>query len=876
MPSPAELVAALSRAYALTDVFPAGDPVSTEALEHLRRLLRDGATVAVGVAGLRVDGIDVPDFHGRSGRFARDLRMLGVRELRFGAHHQVGDLERFVRSLRDDAVRGESAEVRAPRGSSPGEIVFVFEGDMVPETTSPEADPPSVAPAPREGGEGGRPGAGLVESIKGLFEGDPLNLLAASGEGPPEPGPGPEVEADPSLDELSHSIREPEPPVSPSPEGEFVLRAEDLEDEPELAPGEGSPGFVDPEPALVDSIRGLFDDDPTGTWEEEPPDPEVGDPFEDRFPGESPHGGMPATREGRTGDAAAPGALEGRGVVGEVSFGRRVHPELLDSPDSVREASFGSPDTRGGESMGGVGTSDTSWPFGGFRSSRGEGSTDGPDLRSGSLPSGPEAEAEGEGEGIPAPGEGDLGLFDFPVDGELSHPLSFLDEVPRSGLLDQELALELEPASRDLPPPEDETEVLPPEGAWDQLPESSPSEARSMEPPGSSRSGADGVLDGEQVVEEVGREDRSEVGVGLGDVARGVPLWERDPEIPVWHREEDEGSPPSPVGGVDGVDRLFHRVITGLDDHRRQAAEELRTYAGPTLNPLLLDRLSNGVLDLLRGAPGSSERARLPLDLARELATPGVTSRLVARLGQEKDREVRRELIVLFSRLGEPMARALVDALVEEADRTSRRTYLEALMGLGPEGVSAVNRMLNDPRWFVVRNGLTILGELDDEASAERVAPVLSHGDPRVRREAVATLARLGGEQADRIVEQRLSDPSPEVRSAAASGVGARRIGRALEALQGMLITERESFVLEAVMGALGALGDPSSIPALGKKASGSLLSRPPREIRIAAYRALHAIGTPPARSIVEAARKDRDPEVREALEGIVRSPPPG
>jgi hypothetical protein len=574
---------------------------------------------------------------------------------------------------------------------------------------------------------------------------------------------------------------------------------------------------VEPEPALVDSIRGLFDGDPEGTWGELP-DPEGEDPHPAPSPGEPPPvdaGG--SSSEDRIGHTAPPGALEGRGVVGDASFGRPVHPELVDSPDSVREASFGSPDTLGGANIGGAGTS-----------------------------------------------EGDFGLLDFPVQGELSHPLSFLDEVPGSGLMDQDLALDFEPGAQELPSPEEETEVPPPAGAWDQLLDASP--------PGAWRE-KEGVSD-EDPEGERGPEER--VDGGVGSATGEVPLWDLDPEIPVWHREEDHGtSPPTPAVGPEGVEDLFHRVITGSGDQRRQAAEALRSYAGPTLNPRLLDELSNGILDLLRDAPGATERAGPSLGLARELATPGVTSRLVARLGREQNREAFRELVGLFFRLGEPMARALVDALLEETDRASRRNYLEALVGMGPEGVSAVNRMLSDSRWFVVRNGLAILGEMGDEGAVGRVAPVLVHSDPRVRREAVATLARLGGEQADRLVEQRLSDPAPEVRSAAAAGVGLGRIGRAREALQGMLASETESSVLEAVIGALGALGDASSVPALEKKASGSFLSRPPREIRIAAYRALQAIGTPHARRIVEAGRKDRDPEIRAVLQGIVQSPPP-
>ena len=77
MPSPAELVRRPLQGLRPDGCLSAGDPVSLDALGHLRGLLREGAVVEVSAAGLRVDGIDVPDFHGGSGRFARDLRMLG-------------------------------------------------------------------------------------------------------------------------------------------------------------------------------------------------------------------------------------------------------------------------------------------------------------------------------------------------------------------------------------------------------------------------------------------------------------------------------------------------------------------------------------------------------------------------------------------------------------------------------------------------------------------------------------------------------------------------------------------------------------------------------------------------------------------------------
>jgi hypothetical protein len=49
-----------------------------------------------------------------------------------------------------------------------------------------------------------------------------------------------------------------------------------------------------------------------------------------------------------------------------------------------------------------------------------------------------------------------------------------------------------------------------------------------------------------------------------------------------------------------------------------------------------------------------------------------------------------------------------------------------------------------------------------------------------------------------------------------------------------------------------------------------TLFSNPSTETRVAAYRALHAIGTPHARDLVPQALSDKEPGVRAAVRGIV------
>jgi HEAT repeat protein len=69
---------------------------------------------------------------------------------------------------------------------------------------------------------------------------------------------------------------------------------------------------------------------------------------------------------------------------------------------------------------------------------------------------------------------------------------------------------------------------------------------------------------------------------------------------------------------------------------------------------------------------------------------------------------------------------------------------------------------------------------------------------------------------------------------------------------------------------ALGHLGDPGAVPSIERYAVKSLFSRPPTDVRIAAYRALHQIGTPHARKLLNRAIDDRDPKVKAAVKSIL------
>ncbi len=235
---------------------------------------------------------------------------------------------------------------------------------------------------------------------------------------------------------------------------------------------------------------------------------------------------------------------------------------------------------------------------------------------------------------------------------------------------------------------------------------------------------------------------------------------------------------------------------------------------------------------------------------------------MVVQLGRVRDEEERGVFIQAYERLGDPAAEAIADALTDTEDRSARKTYVTALGAFDTAGAHAVEKMLEDSRWFVVRNGVSVLGVVGEPSAIEHLTGSLAHPHAKVRRETVRSLAKIGGENAGLLVSSMLGDSDAIVRAAAARAISVLKVERGYKQLLEILEKGDEEVVIEHVLRALGALGDPSAVSAIEKQVKRSIFSRPPKGVRLAGLAALAAIGTPHAMSLVKKARTDKDPEI--------------
>lgn len=133
------------------------------------------------------------------------------------------------------------------------------------------------------------------------------------------------------------------------------------------------------------------------------------------------------------------------------------------------------------------------------------------------------------------------------------------------------------------------------------------------------------------------------------------------------------------------------------------------------------------LFDMLKHAPADSRAAALIID---QIATP---ARLTTLLREDPiDWEA---VDVVAQRMGVAAVRPLLDELVEAKLRPTRRALMDRLVTFGADIGPFVTERLSDPRWYVVRNMISLLREAGCAVERLPVDRFRTHEDSRVRRE---------------------------------------------------------------------------------------------------------------------------------------------
>ncbi len=318
-------------------------------------------------------------------------------------------------------------------------------------------------------------------------------------------------------------------------------------------------------------------------------------------------------------------------------------------------------------------------------------------------------------------------------------------------------------------------------------------------------------------------------------------------------------------------------IEDSLQSLRDPAADEPFWHAAAKMiwllqDPSSLNALGNSLRERMQSLLQQSEFNGFALGLRKigELASQpqlpeGVRRQLPQICDEMKGQTIRRQLLAIIrgADKSDPKASGIVDYLTQlssdatedllewlevEEQRWLRRFICQLLVQTGSVNLETLWQSLSSPRWFMVRNVLSVLGLINEPSSIPHIIPLTKHPHPIVRREALKSLGSSGSDSAFASIAAACEDEDEQVKVAAVDALGLLKDPRAKPLLYSIL-RRREFFVEQvdkkkAAIQALNILGDLDAIPLLDRltRRSWFAFSSRHQEISLEARKALEQL----------------------------------
>jgi len=190
-----------------------------------------------------------------------------------------------------------------------------------------------------------------------------------------------------------------------------------------------------------------------------------------------------------------------------------------------------------------------------------------------------------------------------------------------------------------------------------------------------------------------------------------------------------------------------------------------------------------------------------------------------ARFLRDKSGENRKEVETVLTAFEERAVKPLLKALAEEEDLLVRKSIVETIVRIGRPGVPIIIESMNDARWFMIRNLVTILGSLGLPDLAPNVAGILSHPDLRVKKEAIKALTKLSHPVAVTALGDLCFFPEENVALTATAALSSKKEAEAVLILYRRAVHKRFLYpnyrLAHEAIDALRAIGTDDAVTAL-------------------------------------------------------------
>jgi len=154
-----------------------------------------------------------------------------------------------------------------------------------------------------------------------------------------------------------------------------------------------------------------------------------------------------------------------------------------------------------------------------------------------------------------------------------------------------------------------------------------------------------------------------------------------------------------------------------------------------------------------------------------------------------------------------------------------RKELSSLLVELGGSAVPFILKMMQDQRWFIVRNLASILGDIGQPEAVPELLACLKHSDIRVSKEAIRSLAKIGGREAESAIIDVLHGNNTILFPQVVASLGGMKSRKALVELMQIVCSsdmflKNLSLKLDA-LGAIAMIGDRQAVPILTKILAG-------------------------------------------------------
>ncbi len=185
----------------------------------------------------------------------------------------------------------------------------------------------------------------------------------------------------------------------------------------------------------------------------------------------------------------------------------------------------------------------------------------------------------------------------------------------------------------------------------------------------------------------------------------------------------------------------------------------------------------------------------------------------------------------LIQSLGPAVIPGLMDIFSHDETPGGRRIVLNLLCLFGEPAVREAHGRLGDPRPYFVRNLLIFIRRAGTSGSIPHIKPLLQHGDPNVRMEALSSLLKFKDPESTALLAAALGSDDPDIASRAIGLAGQYRVSAVTEGvlsrIKRVVLFAADHQWNEDVIRALGDIGDARAVPELEKLArSGFSLHR--------------------------------------------------